>query len=214
MTDRLALYNTALLECRERRLASLSEECEARRALDEVWNNGFVNDLLSEGQWRFATRSLSLDPEASIAVSFGYENAFAIPDDHVRTTAVCQDERFDVPLLDYQVEAGYWYADIDPIFVSYVSNDTYFGGDLSKWPPRFRRLAELELAYRVQPRLSGSSGTDRDSLLKLAKRARTEAKSLDASESPTRFSPPGRWVLSRLGSRSTFDRGSRNRLIG
>lgn len=213
MTTRLLLYNAALLECKERKLAFPTEECEARRALDDVWDGGFLNDILSEGQWRFATRSVEMTPEEDVDVLFGYGNAFAIPEDHVRTTALCQDERFNIPLLDYQVETGFWYADLDPIFVAYVSNDPDYGGDLSKWPPRFRRLAEIELAYRVQPRLTGSN-VDREMLLKLGKRARTEAKSLDASESPTRFAPLGTWARSRLGSRSSFDRGSRNRLIG
>lgn len=213
MTTKLLLFNAALLECQERSLSSLSEECEARRVLDAVWDGGFLDDILSEGQWRFATRTVEMSPEEDADVLFGYENAYAIPEDHVRTTAICQDERFDRPLLAYQVEGDFWYADLEPIFVSYVSNHAEFGGDLSKWPPRFRRLAELELAWRILPRLT-SSTADRTELLKLAKRARTEAKSLDTSESPTRFPPPGRLVLSRLGSRSTFDRGSRNRLIG
>ncbi len=213
MTTKLLLFNAALLECHERKLASLAEECEARRALDDVWDGGFLNDVLSEGQWRFATRTIEMTPEEDVDVLFGFENAFAIPGDHVRTTGLCQDERFNIPLLDYQVETGFWYADLNPIFVSYVSNDPDYGGDLSKWPARFRRLAEIELAYRVQPRLTGST-VDREMLLKLGKRARTEAKSLDASESPTRFSPRGSWALARAGSRSSFDRGSRNRLIG
>lgn len=213
MTTKLLLFNAALLECQERKLASLSEECEARRALDDVWDGGFLDDLLSEGQWRFATRSTEMSPDGDVEVLFGFENAYVIPDDHIRTTALCQDDRFTVPLLDYQVETGVWYADLDPIFVSYVSNDADWGGDLSKWPPAFRRLAELQLAWRILPRLTGSNA-DRVELMKLTRRARTEAKSLDASESPTRFSPPGRWVMSRLGSHSSFDRGSRNRLIG
>ena len=213
MTTKLLLYQAALMECSERKLASLTEECEPRRVLDDVWDGGFLDDILSEGQWRFATRTVEMTPEESVEVLFGFENAYAIPDDHIRTTALCQDERFNVPLLDYQVETGFWYADINPIFVSYVSNDAYYGGDLSKWPPAFRRLAELQLAWRILPRMTGSNA-DRVELMKLTKRARTEAKSLDASESPTRFSPLGSWARSRLGGHSSFDRGSRNRLTG
>lgn len=213
MTTRLGLYNAALLECQERDLASLSEECTARRALDAVWDGGFINSILADGQWRFATRSGEMEPDVSVDVLFGYENAYEIPSDHVRTIAVCQDERFEIPLLSYQVEAGFWYADLNPIFISYVSNDQDFGGDLSKWPAAFQRMAELDLAYRVHPRLTGSTA-DRAAIAKDLKRARLEAKSFEAMESPTRFSPPGRFVLSRLGSRSTFDRGTRARLIG
>lgn len=212
MATRLGLYNASLLECKERKLASLTEECESRRTLDEVWDGGFLNEVLSEGQWRFATRSVELEPEDDVETEFGYQNAYVIPDDHVRTTALCQDERFALPLLDYQVEAGFWYADLNPIFLSYVSNDAEYGGDLSRWPAAFRRFAEVYLAYRILPRLTGSTA-DRGELRKDLKRVRLEAKSLDAMESPTRFSPRGSFASARMGG-SIRDRGSRNRLNG
>ena len=213
MTDRLTLYNAALLECKERKLASLTEECEARRVLDEVWGNGFIDDILNDGQWRFARRSVKLTHETDISVSFGYAYAFPQPTDLVSTVAFCQDERFQVPLLRYQVEAGYWYADIDPIYLTYVSNDANYGGNLSKWPQNFCRYAELYLATRIIPRLTGSKA-DRGEMDKRLKRLKLDAKNSDSQESPTSFLPQGTWTRSR-GSRSRrFDRGSTSQLIG
>ena len=58
MTDRLSLYNDALLLCGERALTSLSEDREPRRLLDQIWNSGGVNVCLAEGQWFFAMRAL------------------------------------------------------------------------------------------------------------------------------------------------------------
>lgn len=215
MTDRLKLYNAALGECGERKLASLSESREPRRILDDVWDNGFINDVLAQGEWTFATRTIELPADDDTETQFGYANAFVIPTDHLKTVGLCEDERFDVPLLEYHVETGFWFADIDPIWVRYVSNDADYGSNLSIWPSDFCRWAEMYLAVRIQPRLTGSKA-DRAAMLKELKRLRLDAKSCDAMEKPTQFMPQGSWAASRGGRRvaGDRDRGSRSRLIG
>jgi len=213
-TTRLSLYNGALLECGERDLASLSENREPRRLLDRVWDNGAVDFCLSAGQWRFAKRTLQLAPETSIQPDFGYRNAYAIPDDHIRTTAVCSDEYFNVPLTQYTVEQGFWFADISPLYVSYVSNDTSFGGDLSLWPQEFVQYVEAYLASKIVEKLSQNTAKW-EKLYALVKRRKLDAESSDAMESPTSFPPTGSWVLSRVGrSAGRRDRGNRGSLIG
>lgn len=213
MATRLGLYNGALREVQERKLASLTENREPRRLLDDVWNDDFVNFVLQQKQWRFGRRSVELSPEAAIVPAFGYQNAFAIPSDFVRTCAFCSDEFMRVPLLDYQIEAGYWYADVDPIYLSYISNDAAYGGDLTLWPPNFVLYAETHMASLIAGRLTGNK-TDRNDLLKLAAIRLKEAASTDAMESPTAFPPMGTFVRARLGGSSSLDRGSRSRLIG
>lgn len=212
-TTRIQLYNAALGECEERKLASLTEERAPRRMLDDVWDNGFVADVLSQGQWSFGTRSIEIASDDDVETLFGYSYAFEHPTDHVRTVALCSDERFQVPLTGYQVEAGFWYADIDPIWLRYISSDADYGGDLSAWPSDFCRFAELYLAWRIHPRMTGSNA-DRKELEKRLKRARTEVRSVDAMGKPTQFAPQGSWVSSRGGDSSRSERGSRSRLIG
>lgn len=219
MTDRLSLYNGALRECQERRLASLSENREPRRLLDDVWQagDGIVKYVLQRKQWRFARRTVEIAANPSMDPAFGYQYAFSFPEDWERTCAVCQDEYLEAPLLRYHVEVGkYWYADIDPIYVSYVSSDADYGGDLSNWPPNFVLYVETHMASLIAGRLTGSKA-NRNDLIKLAKMRLKEAANTDAMEESTKFppSPQGTFVSARLGGRgSRLDRGSRSRLIG
>lgn len=211
-TDRLKLYNAALGLCEERKLATLSEDRSPRRKLDDVWDNGFVDEVLSEAMWIFATRTIELTADEDTETQFGFANAFVVQEDHLKTVALCEDESFNVPLTDYHVEAGFWYANVDPLWVRYVSNHADYGLDLSKWPPKFCRFAEQTLAIRIHPRLTGSSA-DLDKLKRDLKKITLEAKSADAWEKPTQFMPQGSWVGSRRGGRSA-ERGNRSRLIG
>jgi hypothetical protein len=117
-----------------------------------------------------------------------------------------------VPLLQYQQEQRYWFADVSPIYVSYVSNDANYGGDIASWPQDFTRFVEAYMASQIIRRLSQDKN-DWDTLYKLQKRRLTEAATGDAMESPTTFPPPGSWVMSRVGGTSV-DGGSRGSLIG
>jgi len=217
VTDRLSLYNGALRECQERKLASLSENREPRRLLDDVWNagDGILRYVLQAKQWNFGRRTIELAADTAVEPAFGYTYAFAQPDDFLRTCKLCDDERMKSPLLDYQVENGYWYADIDPIYLTYTSNDADYGADYSKWPPNFTLWVETHMASLVVGSITGAK-TDRNDLLKLAKMRLQTAASTDAMEGPTEFPPTGSWVRSRRGRFNSRrdDRGSRSRLIG
>jgi hypothetical protein len=209
---RLTLYNGALLECGERELTSLTEAREPRRLLDRVWDTGFVDYCLGQGQWTFAKRSRQLAPSTSITPSYGHQYAYEIPTDHIRTIGVWTDEYCTSPLLSYKVEASHWFTDLEPIYVSYVSNDALYGGDLGSWPADFVRAAETYLAARIVKRLTQS--TDEElTLHKKAKALFLDAASGDAMEGPTVFPPRGTWVRARL-SGEQVDRGRRNSLIG
>lgn len=216
MTDRLSLYNGALRECRERKLASLSENREPRRLLDDIWaeGQGLVAFVLQAKQWRFGRRTAKLNPAPAATPEFGWAYAFSRPDDCRRICKVCEDERLDVPLLRYDVDGTYWYADIDPVYVQYVSDEAEYGGDLSRWPPNFVLWVETHMASLIAGRLTGSKA-DRNDLLKLAEMRLKNAASSDAMESPTQFQPTGSFVRARMGGRFRYsDRGSTSRLIG
>jgi len=215
MTTQLSLYNGALRELGERKLASLSENTEARRSLDDVYT-GALKYCLEQGYWKFALRSSKLDYEPSFTPPSGFtlNRQFEIPADHVRLAKMCTDGSFNSPLLDYVEEAGFWFANVDEIYVSYVSNDSTYGSDMSLWPESYILFVERYLASKVAKRL-GISDKDRDELNKELKKAKTDARSKDALQGPTQFLPQGSWVSSRAGGRGGFrDRGSRGQLIG
>lgn len=212
MATKLSLYNGALLECGERALASLAENRESRRLLDAAWDAGAIDFVLGQGQWTFATRSVEMVATAGVTPGFGYSKAYEKPADHIRTTALCSDEYFSVPLLAYSTEQNYFFADVEPIYLSYVSNDAAYGGDFSLWPAEFVEYVHAYLASKIIKKLN-QSNDDFKTLFTLVKKRLLDAKSGSAMEKPTTFPPTGSWVRARLGG-GNRDRGSRSQLIG
>ncbi len=207
MTSQLTVYNGALRNLGQRRLASLTENVPARHELDAVWADDFIESVLEQGLWNFATRTTRRDYAAEIEPDFGFRRAFLKPDDFVRTAMVAGDEYFASPLSAYADEQGYWFCDLDELYVSYVSSDDSYGADLSLWPPSFTRFAEVYLAYRIAPAIAPKMY---DTVFKLQRRHLVEARSRDAMNQPTQMLPAGDWVQARRRGRS--DRGSRHQL--
>lgn len=212
MTTRLELYNDALLLCGETILSALTESREPRRLLDHVWDSDGVKACLEAGQWRFAMRAAQLDYDPDITPEFGYQRAFAKPSDWCATSAVCSDEYFKEPLLEYNDENMYWFADLDTIYVRYVSNDTSYGGDLSLWPTRFKDYVAAHFAEKIVFKLTGDAAR-MDGMVRLTEKRKREAKNHDAMSDSTKFPSRGAWVRARQGRRNR-DNGNRGSLIG
>lgn len=223
-TDRLKLYNGALLICGQRQISSLTENVEARQLLDNVWNDSGVDYCLSQAQWRFAMRAQRLDYSTSVEPAYGLRRAFEKTTDWILTSAICQDERYQVPLLQYTDETGILYADLDQIFVKFVSSDTGYGGNLSLWGPAFTEYVKHYFAGKIVFKLTGDE-TRREYLLGPAGRpdkgavwsTLVTAKNRDAIAEPTRFAAQGTWTNARRGrgsNRGQFDGGNPNQLIG
>lgn len=215
MTTRLGLYNGALRILSERKLASLTENREPRRLLDDAYGDGqtegSVKLCLELGQWTFAMRTVQIDYSPSIEPPFGYRYAFDQPSDMVDVCGIFSDEFCTQPLLHYADERHYWYCDLQTIYVQYVSNHTSYGADLSLWPESFTKVVEADLAREIAGNL-----TQGENKIVLANRAFDTAlriaKSGDAMRKPTKFMPQGGWVTTRRSGYSGERTGSR--LIG
>lgn len=213
MATRLGLYNSALRKCGERKLASLAENREPRRVLDSAWDDGLIAYCLEQGLWNFAMRTIELEYSPSVEPSFGLQRAFDKPTDFVRTAGLCSDEYFKNPLLQYTDEAGFWFADLDVIYVRYVSDDNAYGNDLSLWPETFSKFVSAYLAGEVCERITGSR-TKADDIKKEARHLLIDARSKDAMAEPTTTLPQGSWTSARQGRGGRRDRGNRGSLIG
>lgn len=200
MATILSLYNGALKILGEPRLASTSEEREPRRALDDVYADA-VAYCLEAGQWWFASKQVEIDSTPADAPSFGFAYAFVKPSDWVRTMALSADEYFDCPLTRGMDAPEHWYADVDPLYVRYVSDDAAFGGDLTLWPASFTRFVEYELAERICLQITNGK-SDFENIVKLKTRAKRDALSKDAmNDVQPKFAPSGSFVQSRMGGR-------------
>lgn len=212
--SQLTIYNGALLLAGERFLSSLSEEREPRRLLDHVWDSNGVRTCLEKGQWYFAMRAVQLDYDTGVEPDFGYRRAFQKPDDWVLTCGLCQDEQFNTPLTQYVFEAGYWYADLETIYLRYISDDAAYGMDLNKWPEAFREYVEEYFCSKIVRKLTGSAEAEAESHTRLRQKL-LSAKSNSLMAEPTKFPARGGWGLSRNGGGSArHDRGNSGSLIG
>lgn len=211
-TTQLALYNMALRLIGERRLASLAEAREPRRVLDDIWNDGAVDFCLEQGQWNFAIRAVSITPSTT-EPEFGYVHAFDKPNDLIRTVGIAEDEFFNTPLTRVMEEVGFWFADINPIYVRYVSNAASYGNDMTRWPQTFVKFVAAYLASEAVLTLTQSDEKHK-MMLALYNQRLTDARSKDAMSEATQFSPQGGWSSARHGHHSRRDRGNRGSLIG
>lgn len=217
--QKLALYNGALRIIRETKLASLTEAREPRRVLDDVWlglsTGGAIRACLEMGQWHFAKRTVKITYNPSLTTAFGYRYGFDKPDDYVRLMEMCSDEHFNSPLTAYRENGPYWFADLEDLYVSYVSIDDEYGLDATLWPEAFRFVVEAYLAKEVAFSLTVADGV-RVIAENALKDAVLKAKSLGAMAQPTKFAPASSWETSRAGygNHGRRDGGNRGRLIG
>lgn len=198
--DQLSLYNNALVRhLGNAKLAGLTDNSNTRYTLDTIWDSGnFINDILKQGSWTFATRSLQMESDPDIDPSFGYPYAFEKPADWLRTVMVCSDQFYTSPILQYNDEAGVWYANMSTIYVKFVSNDPAYGGDLSLWPESVVRFAEAYMAWNASFTLAQDK-TLTDILEKRQKRLLLVARGRDAMDKPTGMFAQGSWTTARMG---------------
>lgn len=196
MASKLGVYNSALLILGERKLASLSEAREPRRALDDAWDSA-TSYCLEQGFWNFAMRAIQADSSASVTPTFGFTYAFTKPSDFRRLYQFGSTATFDPQLMTVVDEPNYWYANCDPLYVKYVSDDTAYGMDLSIWSETYADYVATRLAVRTCKRITGKMA-DED-MFRLEKRALALARSKDAMDEPSGFPPRGTWVSSRRG---------------
>jgi hypothetical protein len=199
MTTRLILFNSALALLGERRLTTTSDARDARYHLDDAYTVATAF-CLEAGFWNFAMRAVEIDQTPALAPSFGFTYGFAKPSDWVRTYIVSPNDRLEEWILRMNDEAGVWYADIDPIYVKYVSNSASYGMDLSAWPQTFADYVSARLALLAGPSISTVSSDKLDEIAKEEKRRMHTAKNKDAMNEAPQFALRGSWVNARRGA--------------
>lgn len=214
MATKLGLFNGALTEIGHVNLADTGEAVEAGRVLNELYTR-VVDECLAAGSWNFATETIKADADTGVTPNFGFTEVFAKPSDWVKTVGVSGDEYFAYPLVHYYDDIGFWSADVTPIYIRYISDDTGMGYELTRWPAQFTRYVELELAARACVRLTESE-QKLERIEVLRDRARIRALNTDAMNEPQpKFPPAGSWTRSRWGnSGGSNDRGNRGSLTG
>lgn len=212
MTDRLSIYQGACAVIGARRITDLTDDRLTLRELNGVWDRGGIDTCLQVAYWNFATRTVQISYNSSIEPDFGYQKVFDKTDDWLLTAGISADGYQIMPLTAYRDENRYIFADVDTLYASFISNDTSFGLDFSKWPANFTRYVEAWFGQQIHERVIKNN--DKKLILDgEVKKLLREAKAKDALDKPTRFPPRGSWARARSSGTPT-DGGSRTRLIG
>ena len=211
-TTKIELYNGALGAIGDKRLVSLTENRDARRALDDVYDNVLAL-CLEAGFWQFAKRTGKFAADTTVTVNFGKDYIIAKPSDWVRTIKMSLDDRFTDPYLTATDEVGYWATDDTPLYIMYVSNDSSYGGDLTAWPESYVYFVQLSLARRVANRITQDKSLTFDALDRDLKMAKMHALNISAMREGVQFAPEGNWTSARRSGRSR-ERGNRSSLTG
>lgn len=209
-TQKLSIYNRALGAMGERKLASLTEAREPRYVLDDFFSD-VVGQCLEFGDWKFARRFLKIDASTSVEPDFGFQFAFPIPTDFLKSRRIAEDENLDIPLIRFREENGFWYANVTPIYLEYVSSSATLGGlDGGRWPQLFEQYVAARLATLSAPRVTGWNANIIQYLEGKEKKAKADAMELNAIGTPPQAQMRGSWVMSRMSgsNRSRWDRRS------
>lgn len=198
MTSQLEIYNLALSHIRESKLASLSEAREARYQLDLYYDQD-LKWMLEAGFWKFALRTVKIDYDPDTATAFGASRVFNKPTDWVRTYLVSASERLDPPLEEWVEEGNAFIADVTPIYVRYVSNESSgYGMDMTRWTARFIDAFTWRLASSIAPKIMGASEASKAKIEESQDRKLKEALAFEAMREPNRRPPAGKWNQSRF----------------
>lgn len=196
MADKLAIYRGALRLLGPSELAALTDDRPERYKLDDAWDDA-VAFLLMQGLWNFAIVSAKVTADSGAKPDFGWDYGFDKPEDWVRTAGISNEPTFRFGFEDFEDEAGKWYANVDTLYVRYVSNDESYGLNIAAWRQPFAKALEAYLAFECGLPISGDRG-NRNDLFSLYERRLKDAKTLDAFDESVKFSPPGRFVRSRF----------------
>ena len=203
MADKLVIFKGALRLLGDAHgLSSLTEVNPAREALESAWNPA-ITYLLEQGLWNFAIRPVELANDEDAEPLHGYNHVFSKPDDWVRTAAVSDEGTFRGGFEDFDDVVGYWYANVDPLYVKYVSDDEAYGWNIGAWRQSFAKTAEAYLAFECGLPISADRG-NRNDLYSLYEKRLSKAKALDAVDERVRYQPAGRLVRSRTTRRSEY----------
>lgn len=203
MVTRLSLLNGALQHLGPVRLTSETENRPDRKDLDAVYEDT-KQAMLEAGIWFFALRTIRWDADTDVEPEFGLPYAFSFPDDFVRIRHISPDERQETEDQSYKREGDYLYSDYDTLYLTYVSNDAAYGGDLGKFTQLYADAFSADLAYRSGLPIT-KDGVTKANLEITAARLLARAKRKDAVDERVKGKPLSSWVTSRRGFGSAKD---------
>lgn len=199
MASKVEIANRALTKIGEARILSLSDDVEAARSIDSMFDT--VRDAeLRIRKWKFSISRDSL-PALAGSPAWGFDYQYQLPSGCLRILQV-NDIYPGVSLSDYRsmdeaewrVEGRKILTDIGaPLKIRYIARVE----DTGQWDAAFTEAFACRLAAEVCERLT-QSNTKRELAWGEYKNAIRAALTADAIEAAPEPIPDTEWVLARL----------------
>ncbi|MBL0935513.1 MAG: hypothetical protein IBJ07_12285 [Rhizobiaceae bacterium] len=196
MADKLQVWKQALVHLQKATIVTLDDDVEAVYVFNSAWA-GVVEEAFNAGDWNFAKVTVALSPAVDPA-AIGWTNAFAYPDDWVRTVAVGNSADLRFAFRDYADEGGFLHSNTNPLYLRYISDTFTADEHVDQWPTMFWRYVALKLAYDTCGRLTSGDSLE-DKLEKRMDKALRLAKNVDARNENNKVLAPGSWLRARHG---------------
>jgi len=195
VADQVEIANLALQEVGAEPITSLADDTATARAVNLRF--GPTRDqFLRTPPWNFATGRSKLalleEPPA-----FGFDKAFALPSDWLRTRHVLTDSsqhpEHQIHEPHYQIEGGNLLADHDEIFMIYTRRET----NTEKWDTlatdAFVLLLASRIARVITQNFNLAETLDSSYRVKLQ-----EARTVNSTDDPARRIEADEWLASRF----------------
>lgn len=182
---KLSQYNDALLALGERQLATLTDESEARRALDAAYD-GALDYCLSIVKPKWASVVKKIDTFTTDA-NMDFANVFSLPADYVAIVKPYSDPKLDEEVTRYILQGRKFATDHSILYLRYISNTASGVADFTAWSPTFLDFFTAYLANKICPRIKPDGQKDIAALLSTNL---TIAREFDKIEETTPRSKP------------------------
>ena len=184
-TSVVKIVNNALVRIGASSITSLSENSEAARAANVIYDQ--IRDAtLRDHVWNFATRRIQLAQDAT-APAFGYVYAYTLPTDCLR---VLQMELKD---MVYKIEGRKLLTDEGTAKVMYISRVT----DPNEFDPMFVEALSARLSAELSVTLTDSNSLYQN-MMEVYRHKITDARSVDGQESGEPNIVSDTWLDSRV----------------
>ena len=187
------LVNRSLRLLKAGAITSLTDGTKNANVAVDVYS-GIRDETLRSHTWHFARKLVKL-AKLSTAPVFGFDNAFALPSDWIRTITFHDNDAGLGNAAFEEVEVagvGVLASSITDAYLKYVYRVT----DPNRMSPDFQTALVYALAIQM-PGISNLSTAGWERLELRATRRLNKAKSSDSLGSPSEQRPVGSWVSSR-----------------
>ena len=196
MPSQTGIVNAALALIGGTRITSLSDGTRNANVANTLFAQ-VRDDLLRSHAWNFATKRLKL-AQSGTAPAFGFEHAYPLPPDWLRTILVAGDEEGGRS-IEHQVEevAGQRaiVTDHDEVWLRYVMRVEDPNMMTADFVSAFRLALARDMAVSI-----AASNTLQANLQQQASRALARARSSDSLGQTPEQRPRGAWADVRGGS--------------